>query len=156
MQPIVWVVIVGIAAAALGTGFLGSTFSLNLQQLGVGEEDLVSPISLVSVDFVISKVFESVPTNTSPLFKNRIIKCSFHTPTDLAQGTTIICKLINADDDVIAEGKVILTTAGYEGSSAGFNIPINQIAFEGANSLQEVLDVKIVVLAPKPAPFTNP
>ena len=156
MQPIVWVVIVGIAAAALGTGFLGSTFSLNLQQLGVGEEDLVSPITTASIDFTISKVFEPVPTNTSPLFKNRIIKCSFHTPSDLEQGTTIICKLINADNDVIAEGKVILTTSGYTGSTPGFNIPIEQIAFEAANSLQEVLDVKIVVLAPKPAPFTNP
>ena len=155
MQPIVWVVIVGIAAAALGTGFLGSTFSLNLQQLGVGEEDLVSPISLVSVDFVISKVLEPLSENTSPLFKNRIIKCSFHTPTTLEQGTTIICKLINADDDVIAEGNVVLTTT-LMGSTSGFNISINQIAFEGANSLQEVLDVKIVVLAPKPAPFTNP
>jgi len=155
MQPIVWVVIVGIAAAALGTGFLGSTFSLNLQQLGVGEEDLVSPITTASIDFTISKVFEPVPTNTSPLFKNRIIKCSFHTPTDLAIGTTIICKLINANNDVIAEGKVILA-AVYTGSTPGFNIPIEQIAFEAANSLQEVLDVKIVVLAPKPAPFTNP
>ena len=155
MPPIIWVLIVGIAAAALGTGFLGSTFSLNLQQLGVGEEDLVSPITTASIDFTISKEFVTGPGNTSPLFKNRIIKCSFHTPTTLPVGTTIICKLINADDDVIAEGKVILTTT-LMGSTPDFNISIDQIAFEAANSLQEVLDVKIVVLAPKPAPFTNP
>jgi len=150
MQLIVWVVIVGIAVAALGTGLLGNTFSLNLQQLGVGETDLVSPVTTLSIDFVISKVFESDPVNTSPLFKNRIIKCSFHTATALPVGTTIICKLIDADDDIIAEGKIILTTP-YAGSDPGLTIPISQIAFEGANSLQEILDVKIIVLA---APLT--
>ena len=63
--------------------------------------------------------------------------------------------MTNADDDVIAEGKVILAEE-FVGSTSGFNISIDQIAFEAANSLQEVLDVKIIVLAPKPAPFTNP
>ncbi len=152
MQPIVWLVIVGVAAVAMGTGFLSTDFSLNAQSLGVAETDLVSPINTANIDFTISK-FEGPNAAGQIVFKNRITKCSFHTPTTLAQGTTIICKLTDDDDDVIAEGKVILTTAGYEGSSGGFNILINQVAFVNANDVQKVHDVKIVVLAPKPGVF---
>jgi len=152
MQPIVWIVIVGIASAALGTGFLSTGFTLNVQSLGVQETDLVSPINTANIDFTISKI-KGPNALGETVFKNKITQCSFHTPTDLNQGTTIICKLTDDSSDVIAEGKVILTTAGYTGSSGGLFVPIIQFAFANANEVQQVHDVKIVVLGPKPSAF---
>jgi len=154
MQPIVWIVIVGVAAVAMSTGFLSTDFAITAQNLGVAETNLVSPINTASIDFTISKISGINPVSNQPLFKNRIIACSFHSPTALLAGTTIICKLTDDDDDVIAEGKIVLTTVGYAGSSPGLNIPIQQTAFPNANSVQEVHDVKIVVLDPTPAIFT--
>ena len=151
MQPIVWIVIVGIASAALGTGFLTTDFSLNVQSLGVQETDLTSPVDTVNIDFVISKV-KGPNSLGKTVFKNKIIECIFHTPWNHGKGSTIICKLTDDDDDVIAEGKVILTTA-YTGSSGSLFVPITQVAFTNANEVQEVHDVKIVVLGPKPSAF---
>jgi len=151
MQPIVWIVIVGVAAVAMGTGFLSTDFSLNVQNLGVAETDLVSPINTANIDFTISKI-KGPNAAGQIVFKNKITKCSFHTPTTLGIGTTIICKLTDDDDDVIAEGKVVLTQI-YIGSTPDFNILITQVAFLNANDVQKVHDVKIVVLAPKPGVF---
>ncbi len=147
MQPIIWLAIIGVAAGALGTGFLSNTFFLNLQTLGVSETDLVSPIKTANIDFTLSKISGVIEGN--PVFKNRIVKCSFHTPTTLGPGSTIICKLTDADDDVIAEGKLILAKT-YTGSSPYLFIPIEQVAFADANNVQNVHDVKIVVQGPKP------
>jgi len=151
MQPIVWIVIVGVAAVAMGTGFLSTDFSLNVQNLGVAETNLVSPINTANIDFTISKV-EGPNAAGQNVFKNKITKCSFHSPSTLGIGTTIICKLTDDDDDVIAEGNIVLTVI-YAGSIPGLSIPISQVAFLNANDVQKVHDVKIVVLAPKPGVF---
>jgi len=153
MQPIVWLAIVAVAVTGLGMGFLNNTFVLNLQNLGVAETDLASPITAANIDFTISKI-KGVNVQGDPVFKNRIVKCSFHSFSELGTGSTIICKLTDIDDDVIAEGKVILTHT-YRASTPNFNIDINQVAFEDANNVQRVHDVKIVVLGPRPAAF-NP
>ena len=147
MQPIIWLAIVGVAAGALGTGMLSNTFFLNLQTLGVAETDLQSPIKTANIDFTLSKI--SGVHGQDPVYKNRIVKCSFHTPTTLGPGSTIICKLTDADNDVIAEGKIVLQKT-YTGSSPYLFIPIEQVAFDDANNVQNVHDEKIVVLGPKP------
>ena len=143
--------LVGVAAMAMSMGFLTNTFVLNVQTLGVAEEDLISPIKTANIDFTISKIPGVSPNNPSEtVFKNRIIKCSFHTPTTLGPSTTIICKLTDADDDVIAEGKVVLART-LTGSSDYLFIPINNLAYPNANDVQKVHDVKIVVLGPRPS-----
>ncbi len=159
MQPLIMITLLGVAAAALGTGFLSTSFNLDVQDLGVQETDLASPVNTVNVDLELFKTrvgahgdLGGVGGNSPQThFHNIIDDCSFHTPTTLSGGTTIICKLTDDDEDVIAEGKVILTTTqSYTGSSAGFLIPIEQTVFHFSNDVQEVHDVKIVILGPAP------
>ena len=142
--------LVGVAAMAMSMGFLSNTFFLNVQTLGVAETDLVSPIKTANVDLEIGK-HAAVPDGDSENahYHNTIDACSFHTPTTLGAGSTIICKLTDADNDVIAEGKIVLQKT-YTGSSPYLFIPIEQVAFDDANNVQNVHDVKIVVLGPKP------
>jgi len=154
------ITLLGVAAAALGTGFLSTGFTLNVQNLGVQETDLVSPVSTVNVDLELLKVETGMHPDqggvggNSPQthFHNIIDKCSFHTPTTLSKTTVIICKLTDDDDDVIAEGKLTLITT-YVGSSGGLFVPITQTVFHFSNDVQEIHDVKIVVLGPKPSAF---
>lgn len=161
MQPLIMITLLGVAAAALGTGFLTTGFDLTVQQLGVQEEDLTSPVNTVAVDLELFKTRvsshhdeggkggESLNTH----FHNIIDKCSFHTPTTLPEGTTIICKLTDDSNDVIAEGIAVVGAFGYTGSSGAFFIDITQTVFHFSNDVQEVHDVKIVVLGPKPGAF---
>ncbi len=161
MQPLKIIAIVGVATAALGTGFLQNSFVLTVQDLGVQEQDLVSPVKTVDIDLELLKVevgmhgdLGGVGANSPQThFHNTIDKCSFHTPTSLAQGTIIICKLTDDDNDVIAEGKSVVGSFGYSGSSGNFFVPITQTVFHFSNDVQEVHDVKIVVLGPKPTGF---
>ena len=164
MQPLIMITLLGVAAAALGTGFLSTNFDLTVQQLGVQEADLTSPVKTVAVDLELfkTKVGPHIDLGgiggTAPQthFHNIIKDCSFHSFTTLNPGTTIICKLTDDDNDVIAEGKVILTTTEtFSGSSSGFLIPIQQTVFHFSNDVQEVHDVKIVILGPRPA-ITQP
>ena len=154
MQPLIILALVGVAGMAMGTGFLTNTFNLNVQDLGVAETNLASPIDAATIDLVLSKVKNSLHDGGAAVthFHNVIKQCSFHSPSGLGAGSTIICKLTDADDNVIAEGKTVLA-AVYDGSGAGFLITIGQTAFHLSNDVQEVHDVKIVVLAPKPAAF---
>jgi len=159
MQPLIMITLLGVAAAALGTGFLTTGFDLTVQQLGVQEEDLTSPVNTVAVDLELTKLEVASHDDLGGLgghspqthYHNVIDECSFHAANNLKKDTTIICKLTDDSDDVIAEGKLILATA-YLKSQVTF-IPIQQTAFHFANDVQEVHDVKIVVLAPKPSAF---
>ena len=57
MQPILIVALIGVAAAATGVGFLNSnTIMLNVQTLGVGEQDLASPISAANIDLSVEAI----------------------------------------------------------------------------------------------------
>ncbi len=147
--------LVGVAAMAMSMGFLSNTFFLNVQTLGVAETDLRSPIKTANVDLEIVK-HPSGPDadSTNNHYHNVIDFCSFHTPTNLGKGSTIICKLTDADDDVIAEGKTVLQRA-YTGSNPYFLVKIVQTAFPWSNDVQNVHDVKIVVLGPKPNIIEN-
>jgi len=156
MQPLIILALIGVAAVAMSTGFLSTQFAITAQNLGVAETDLVSPINTATIDLELAKLTDAAHTGVLHThFHNVIDKCSFHSPTTLGIGSTIICKLTDLDDDVIAEGKIVLVNT-YTGSIPGLLIPIQQTAFHQSNDVQEVHDVKIVVLGPKPAPFTNP
>ena len=169
MQPIIILGVVAAAAALIGTGFLGNggNIALWVQSLGWGEQDLKAPISHAFIDLNLKKIANNAGTptdNSDDFFDNVISSCSFHSddsirsadPSSELSPGVIICKLTDDRDKAIAEGRILLngqqdpdckqtqTTVGYE-SSQHLNIDICQTAFPGANDVQKVTDVKIVV-----------
>ena len=169
MQPIILLGVVAVAAALIGTGFLGEggNIALWVQSLGWGEQDLQAPISHAFIDLNLKKIANNAGTpddNSDDYFDNVISSCSFHSdqsirsadPATALSPGVIICKLTDERDLAIAEGRILLngqqepdcpqtqTTVGYE-SSQHLIIDICQTAFPGANDVQKVTDVKIVV-----------
>lgn len=176
MQPIIILGAVVVAAALIGTGFLGNggNIQLFLQQLGWGEQDLQAPISHAFIDLNLKKIRNDAGTTNTvadDFFDNVIKSCSFHSDQSIAstpQGNdelspgVIICKLTDERDKAIAEGRILLngnvdpecaqeevdlaklSNGGYHASDH-INIQICQTAFPGANDVQKVTDVKIVV-----------
>jgi hypothetical protein len=182
MQPIILLGVVAVAAALIGTGFLGTGGNIVLwvQSLGWGEQDLQAPISHAFIDLNLKKLANDNGTPVSDCepdddlcigeaksddyFDNVISSCSFHSDDDIRSADTetelspgvIICKLTDDRDRAIAEGRILLNgqadpecpqsdkTIGYE-SSQHLIIDICQTAFPGANDVQKVTDVKIVV-----------
>ncbi len=148
MQPIIWIAIVGIAAAGLTTGFLNTnTFTLIAQDLASQEVTLVSPVDTVRVDFEIVKITGMTPEGKT-VFKNQIQKCSFHSDDDLGPTSKIICKLSDMQGDIVAEGFIDLDRT-YTHSTKTY-IPISQVAFFNANDVQNINDVKIIILGVNP------
>ena len=153
MQPILLVALIGVAAAATGIGFLNTEIVLNVQNLGVGSEDLETPISSANVDLSIGKV-ELVDANDVSYFVNVIDACSFHYDADdnenfpgLADGSQVICKLTK-DGNVVAEGSL----EGTFVASTTYMIPITDFAYDGANDVKNVNDITIVALGADPTP----
>ena len=149
LPPILWIMIVGIASLGISMGFLMPAIpSFNLQGVAINEENFSVPITTANVDIEISKI-EGVNLAGSTVFKNRINQCSFHTPsTGLGSGSTIICKLTDSDGDVVAEGRLNLPT-GLASSELTF-IDIVQTAFFNSNEVQNIDDIKIVILGTNP------
>ena len=142
--------IVGVAGIGLSMGFLAPGFELNVQQLGAQETLLESPIQTANVDFVVSKI-TGVSLAGDTVFKNRIVRCSFHSPQDIGAGGAIICKLTDLEGDIVAEGRLDLINK-YDNSLTTF-IPIQKVAFINANDVQNIFDVKIIVLGSPPEPL---
>jgi hypothetical protein len=149
MQPLIMLALVGVAAGALSMGFLAPGFTLNVQQLGAQETDLESPINTANVDFRIARM-NVQGVGTHPAYANVISACSFHTPTTLETGTTIFCKLTDKDSDIVAEGHRDLQGT-LVGSTTTY-IAITDVAFPNANDVQNIEDVKIVILSNDPTP----
>ncbi len=156
MKPIILLALVGVAATATGVGFLNTEIMLNVQNLGVGSENLETPISDANVDLSIVAL-PGIDLEGNSVFKNVINACSFHYPDSEFPGlnnagdATVICKLTQ-DGNVVAEGKI---TGQFEPSITEI-IPINKLAFPGANSVLTVNDVTIVVLGNNPTPPVVP
>src|SRR3989304_2287353 len=147
MQPIIWLSIIGVAGAGISMGFLAPGFYLIVQQLGAEETLLESPINTAYVDFEVTKI-SGINLVGETVFKNRITKCSFETPTALGVGSVVICKLTDKDHDIVAEGKLLLPNGLPANTET--KIPINQVAFTNANDVQNIEDVKIIVLGEDP------
>ena len=155
MQPLIMLSIIGVAGIGLSMGFLAPGFTLNVQQLGAQETLLESPVKTVSIDFEINKVETEVPgPGTHTAFLNVIDACSFHSPTTLFSGSVIICKLTDENGDIVAEGRLDVSGSHYVGSATTF-IKIIQFAFDGSNDIQNIEDVKIIVLGPPPEDFND-
>jgi len=148
--PVVWLVIVVVGASLLGTGFLMPEIGwFNLQGVSVNERDFSAPLSHANVDIEISKR-EALVAGGISVFKNLISACSFHTPDPggLGPGSTVICKLTDFQQNVVAEGR-----ADFEDGlpkSERTIIEITQTAFELANEVQNINDIKLIVLGGDP------
>jgi len=170
MQPIVLLGVAVAAVALVSTGFLQNEswnqFELWVQQLGWGEDMLMSPISHAFVDLEVKKILNDNGSPSDPAddyFDNVIQSCSFHAdknipapPAPFAATTTteglevlvisegvIICKMLNEDQNAIAEGKIsIVELGGYVSSDKKF-VPIVQCITEtGLVEAENCLDVQ--------------
>lgn len=100
MQPILVFATIG-AALAMSIGYLGTNVDMTMvQEFGVGETDIQSPVDNVSVAAVVSRL------GATPGFKDFIIACVFESPEPIEAGSFIICKLLSESGSVIGEGKV--------------------------------------------------
>ena len=115
MQPIIVFAIVGVAAVALGTGFLNNDIELWIQDFGVGAGNIELPADHAIIDFTI----EQLPDDSTGFYKNRITYClvtlnaDVGTTTNLDKQSEITCKITgkdpvtwNPNGKVIAEGKL--------------------------------------------------
>lgn len=155
MQSIIIFAVMATAATGLSVGFLSNTINLNVQSLGVGDQDLTSPITNATIDLNVNKTLVDptplLPQNGDEFFDNIIDRCSFHSNENIP-GTDIqvICKLTNINGTAIAEGTLTLPT-GYTSSTTQF-IPITNLAFPHANDVRNVHDVTVVVVGNNPTP----
>jgi len=143
MQPIILLAIVGIAGGAMSIGFLGNTISLDVQQIGVGETNLSSPIDAAKIDFTIMRASGDVNGVTET--HNVIAKCHITPDKQIDAGSTVFCKLTDINDNVIAEGQVLLTT--HVDADGTMWIDVDPKDFP-ANKVQNVHDVVLVVQSP--------
>jgi len=160
MQPILVIALIGVAAAATSVGFLNTNIMLTVQNFGVGEETLETPISDANIDFSIGRMVTQDESGRT-IFMNIIDACSFHYPEEntavypgLAFGSTkVICKLTDKNGNVVAEG----TRVGMIAASQTVQIAIDDLAYDGANKVDNIHDVTIVALGDDPTFFeANP
>ncbi len=81
MQPIIVLALVGVAAAATGMGFLNTNIMLTVQNFGVGEATLETPISDANIDLSVGRMVTSDASGRT-IFMNVIDACSFHYPIE--------------------------------------------------------------------------
>lgn len=139
MQPILLLAIVGIAGGAMSVGFLGNTIDLTVQQLGVGEATLETPIEDARIDFVIARASNSAEMH------NVISECDITPGQDIAAMSHIFCKLTDENGNVVAEGATWNDTV--LDSHQPFSVVINPSDFP-ANKVQNIHDVLLVVQGP--------
>jgi len=152
MKAIFWIALVSMAVFAMGSGYLMETeIMLNLQFLGVGAANFEAPISNPTIDISIEKI-DGFDSMGNPLIKNKIRSCSFHFPdTDpggvdalTGPGVKVICKLLDDNGDVIAEGEL----CGPFVASENNIIPITDLAFEFADFVSGIGNVRIILVGP--------
>ena len=143
MQPIILLAIVGIAGGAMSVGFLGNTINLDVQQLGVGDATLQTPITQADIEFTIDRQTGQVNGVTET--HNVISKCHITPNADIDAMSHIFCKLTDENGNVVAEGATWLTSTLNEGSTLWIDIDPADFA---ANKVQNVHDVVLVVQGP--------
>ena len=153
MQPILLLLIAAVAVGATSVGFLGGAIDITVQDLGVGSATIESPITSAFVDLKVTAVRSNfVPDSgfgTYSVFNNVIDECSFHSPQSIVgSDIVIICKLTDWNHQVIAEGSKVFSQ-GYSASDRE-TIPIDNLAYNGANDVRIVDDVTLVVLGDNP------
>jgi len=152
MQPLIVLGLVGVAAVALGSGFLfqGQEIMVNLQKLGVGETDVTLPLSDAWVDLTVDHTeinTRDAQGQLKTILINRIVACSFHysefdveldDDNILGPQSQVFCKLSDEVGDIIAEGNIRASNAlcsepddlACLDASRTYKIPITEWACE--------------------------
>ena len=110
------------------------TFTLNVQNIGEGENPTVSPVNSGASNFVLS--------DTNPDYITAI-KTSFD--QDLPAGTTIYAKVYDASSNLVAKGSVTLGSA----LTAGTQI---QVDLDTQVKISDAYNIAVVVLGPEVSP----
>jgi len=143
MQPLILLAIVGVAAVALSAGSLTNVINLTVQDFGVGEETIETPVSNANVDFNIGQ------TTTNGFLYNLVDICYITADKDLSVGSTVFCKLTNAASQIVAEGNTVLVTQVASGTP--ITIDIDNLVNPNppfSNNVKNVHDVMVVIQAP--------
>jgi len=146
MKPIILLSIIAVTAVATGSGFLTNGIDLWVQQFGVEEEDITSPVSHAQIDFNIVKT-----VGNTGFFKNVITDCIVtlsntvgaltEMGVTLNKQSMIQCKLTDSRSNIIGEGQTVATV--FPGG-----VPITiEITQGNPVDVQDVHDVKLVVQA---------
>jgi len=148
MKPIILLSIIAVTAVATGSGFLTNGIDLWVQQFGVEEEDITSPVSHAQIDFNIVKTvgnqgfFKNVITDCIVTLSNTVGALTEMGVT-LNKQSMIQCKLTDASNNIIAEGQ---TVAMVFPGGVKILVPIDDPLLL-ASDVQNVHDVKLVVKA---------
>ena len=156
MKPIILLGILAVVIVTFSSGFLFPTFDINVQNLGVGDADFESPIDNAGVDLKIEAI--SFGEGQETIFKNKITSCSFHTGDALEFGLeAVICKITTTGDKVIGEARLnfcdndlVQCPQGHFVPSTAYYITDLEEAYPGALNMDNVYDIKIIVLGANP------
>jgi len=140
MQPLILLAIVGVAAVALGMGSLTNIIDLDVQDFGVGEETIDSPVDNADVNFHIGQL------SGEGVIYNVVDECSISADEDLGPGSLIFCKLTNSIGGIVAEGHKTLTQTLFDGDT--ITVPITNFAFWNSHNVKNIHDVMVVIQAP--------
>ena len=126
------------AIGVLGVGYLNNDINLWIQEFGVGEGIIQSPVIETELSILI--------TPDGP--DDFITACEFTSiDTDLIAGTKIYCKLYDGPDiktaGIIATGFIKLDP--LVPMNTIISIPINEFSFEGSNNVDFVQNVLIEI-----------
>ena len=138
MKALLLIAIVGVAATAMGIGFLNApSISVIAQDVGVGHTSLTAPVDTVMVKFHITA------SDAGDEFINKYDACFVKADERLKTGATIICKLTDMNSNVVAEGRTVLGA----GLNAGNYVTITglQGITTGSLLVDNIADVTIVV-----------
>ena len=138
MKALLLIAIVGVAATAMGIGFLNApSISVIAQDVGVGHTSLTAPVDTVMVKFHITA---SAQTDE---FINKYDACFVKANEALKTGATIICKLTDMSGNVVGEARTIL--ANGLGANTFVTITgLNGIT-DGSLYVDNIADVTIIV-----------
>lgn len=148
MQPILVLAIAGVAVAAMGSGFLTNTINLDnmVQQFGVGEQTIDAPATQAYIDFDIDRTTYTKDGKT--ITRNVIDACVVQANSALEKGSIIICKLTDANNNVVAEGSKTLIT--YLKTKVPTRVMIDDFASNtpSDSDVTNVHDVILVIQGP--------
>ena len=144
MQPLLFIGILGVIAI-LGVGYLGNDILLMVQSWGVGEGDILSPVTDTHLTLQITRV------NKPGGFDDFITRCDFTSlDDDLQAGTILFCKLYEGTDintsNIFAEGTITLPNTVTAGTPV--QIPITIFAFANSNDVDYIRNAAVLVQAP--------
>jgi hypothetical protein len=141
MKALLLIAIVGVAATAMGIGFLNAPpINVVAQDVGIGHDTLKAPITTALVGFHITAI------KSGDKFLNQYDACLFKSTHALQTGSTVFCKLTDMASKVVAEGKKVLQ--GTLAANTVTNIPILTKIGPNTLDINNIADVTIVVQGP--------